>query len=200
MSGDSRQHDEAQAAFGTPQEPRQASALGYWLAAMLCFAAIAGAIGWVVDGLIGLDDRVNDLHRVAVPGEQLLALEEGRQAVYYESAGGEDATIPRLEIRLEPAEGGAPVVVGPHGGDVSYSVGGYAGRSMAGFEIEDAGSYRMTVRARSENVPAGALLAVGPGIGGRIVRAVVGGLAIFFGGLLLAGLTIAITAARRRRT
>jgi hypothetical protein len=188
---------DAQAAFGAPSRPKPASSLGYWLAAMLAFAGVAIAIAWFVSGITGIGSAVDDLARVPIPGTQTMALEEGKNAIYYESDAGEDARVPRLKITLAPVGGGRPVVIGPHGGDVTYSTGGHAGRSIAGFTLEEAGSYAITVTSRTENVAPEAVLAVGKGVGGRIVRAIVGAIAFFFGGLLLCGLTIILTARRR---
>lgn len=161
--------------------------MSYWWAAMVAFAAVAGAIAWVVTGLMGLGDRVQELHRMAVPGQLVAELEAGKQSVYWESGGRA-----RVEIAVRRVDGPA-VPVGPHGGEVTYSAGGHSGESIAGFEITDPGRYLMVVDGRE------GVVAFGPGVGGTIVRAIVGAIAIFFGGLLLSGLLLIATARRRRR-
>ena len=180
---------DAQAAFGQEAPRKPASSLGYWLAAMVAFAAVAGAIGWFVVGLTSLGDKVDDLHRVTVPGQAVVELEAGKQSVYWEGGGA----IPPLEITVREVDGPA-VEVGPHGGEVTYEVDGRSGTSVAGFEVDDDGRYLVVVGGDG----AQGIVAVGPGVGGQIVSAVVGGLAIFFGGLLLCGLVIILTARRRK--
>ena len=177
--------DQAQAAFGEPSAPKRASTLGYWLAGLVGLAAVAGAIAWFVLGFTGLGDRVDDLERVPIPGSAVVTLEQGKNAVYYEGRGD-----PSLQIRLRALDG-IDVVVGPHGGDVTYDVNGHSGRSVAGFTLERSGDYELSVDG-----PRG-VLAVGKGVGGRIVSAILGGLGIFFGGLLLCGVLIILTAATR---
>lgn len=185
MSGD---YSDAQAAFGRQPPRKPASSLGYWIAAMIAFAAVAGAIAWFVVGLTGLDDRVSELHRLTVPGELTAELGAGKHAVYWEGRGDP----PAMDIAVRRVDG-PEVPVGPHGGEVTYDVGGHAGTSVAGFTTPEAGRYVLRVDSRRPGV-----VAFGEGVGGRIVSAVVGGLGIFFGGLLLCGLAIIITARRRR--
>lgn len=180
---------DAEAAFGEPGPEKRAGTLGYWLAGLLAVVAVAGGVAWFVLGFSSLGDRVDELDRVDVPGQAVVELESGKQSVYWE--GGD--VVPPLEISVRRVDG-PQVPVGPHGGEVTYDVGSRSGTSVAGFEIEQAGRYRVIVASDS----ASGVVAFGRGVGGHIVRAVVGGLGIFFGGLLLVGVVIIITARRRR--
>jgi hypothetical protein len=186
----------AQAAFGAPAGPaRRPSPAGYWVGAALILAGVLGAVAWFAVGMVRFSHSVDGLGRVSVPGSAVLALEEGRQSVYYEGPGGEDADVPPLRLRVAPAGGGAPLDVGPHSGSVSYSMSGHAGRSVAGFGVPRDGRYRVSV----DGPEVGAQIAVGPGLGGRIVRAIVGGFAILLlGGIGGSGL-IVLTSVRRAR-
>lgn len=184
MAGD---FSEAQAAFGAQEPRKRGSTAGYWLAGLVAVAAVGGAIAWFVLGLGGLAGAVDDLARVDVPGSAVVELDDGRQSAYWEGEG----PVPALDIAVEEVDG-PPLEVGPHGGEVSYDVGGRSGQSVAGFTVADAGPHEVTVRGP------GGTLAVGEGVGSRIVGAVVGGIGLFFGGLLLSGLLILLTARRRR--
>lgn len=178
---------DAQAAFGEPSAPKRPSALGYWVAAMVGVAAVAGAVVWFVAGIGSIGDAVDDLQRIPVPGTRTVPLEAGKNAVYLEDGdAGSGVTITIRKV------GGAAVDVGPHGGDTTYDVGGHHGVSVAGFALDDDGDYAVGVDGE------GGTAAVGKGIGGHIVSAVVGGLGLFFGGLLLCGLLILLTARARR--
>jgi hypothetical protein len=180
---------DAAAAFGQEAPRKPASSLGYWLAGLVAVVAVAGGIGWFVLGLTSLGDKVDDLHRIAVPGQAVVELEAGKQSVYWEGGG----TVPPLEIAVREVDGPA-VAVGPHGGEVTYEVDGRSGTSVAGFEVDDDGRYLVVVGGERTQ----GAVAVGKGVGGQIVSAVVGGLGIFFGGLLLCGVVIIITARRRK--
>lgn len=185
MTGD---FSEARSAFGADEPRKRASTAGYWLAGLIAVAAVGGAIAWFVLGLGGLGGAVDDLARVDVPGSAVVELEEGRQSAYWEGEGA----VPALRIAVREVDG-PPLEVGPHGGEVTYEVDGRAGQSVAGFTVAEAGFHEVTVRGDG-----GGRLAVGEGVGSRIVGVVVGGIALFFGGLLLSGLMILVTARRRR--
>jgi hypothetical protein len=180
---------DAQAAFGEPASEKRASALGYWLAALLALASIAGGVAWFALGFSSLGDKVDELHRVDVPGRAVVELESGKQSIYWEGSGAS----PPMRIAVRSA-GGAQVPVGPHGGEVTYDVNGHSGTSVAGFSVDEAGRYEVVV----DSDTGGGVVAVGKGVGGQIVKAIVGGLGIFFGGLLLTGALIIVTARRRR--
>jgi hypothetical protein len=181
---------DAEAAFGAPEEKRRGSRAGYGVAALVGVLAVAGAIAWFVAGFGGLSDAVDDLARVPIPGSATVHLDEGKGAIYYEFAGGEP--VPALEITIRLVDG-PDVPVREHGGETNYDLDGHDGRSIAGYDIREAGDYRVAVRG----VPGGTI-ALGHGVGGKIVSAVVGGLAVLFVGLGLCAVLIILTARRRR--
>ncbi|MFL5846788.1 MAG: hypothetical protein ACJ762_19065 [Solirubrobacteraceae bacterium] len=180
--------DQAQAAFGEPGEPRRASALGYWLAGLIGVAAVGGAIAWFIAGFGGLSDRVDALQRVPIPGAGTLTLEAGGTTLYYEGPGG----VPGLDLSIRALDG-SPVKIHSQRDDTAYTLSGHHGQSVAGFHVDRTGRYRIRVSGHQ-----GGELAVGHGVGGKIVGIVLGGIGIFFGGLLLCGLAIILTARRRR--
>lgn len=199
VSGDGQQHARAEAAFGEAGRPRgRPSVAGYWIGGAVCVAAVAGAILWLVTGLVGFANAVDDLQRVPVPGGGVLELGSGRHAIYYESSAGENARVPPLRIALRPVGGGSAVAVGGHSGSVTYSISGHSGRSLAGFAIARPGRYRLTV-AETSAPSSGAVLAVGRGLGGRLVRAIVGAIVVFLGGTMLGGAMVVFTSTRRSR-
>lgn len=191
---------EAEAAFGAPAgAPRRPSRAGYWLGAALIALGVLGAVAWFVVGIMRFGDRVDDLQRVDAPGARVMTFSEGRKAIYYEGPGGEDADVPSLEIAIAPVGGGPPLDVGSHGGEVTYSISGHAGRSVAGFDVPRDGRYRVRV-GTPDGAPAGAEVAIGRGLGSGIVSAVVGGFAIVLVGGGVGAALIAVTATRRSRT
>ncbi len=191
--------DEARAAFGDAGgATRRPSAAGYWIGGALLGAAVLGAIAWFVIGMTRFGDAVDDLERVPVPGSSVVTLSEGRKAIYYESPDGEDAHVPELQIDILPVGGGPALAIGSHSGNVSYSAGGHAGRSIAGFDVPATRQYAVSVGAAG-GAPQTAELAIGKGVGGRIVWVIVGAFAIFFIGSGAGSVMLVVTSTRRRR-
>ncbi|HEX6387790.1 MAG TPA: hypothetical protein VFZ89_00030 [Solirubrobacteraceae bacterium] len=186
--------EDPQAAFGAPDRPSRA---GYWAGGALIAVAVLGAIAWFVVGMVRFGDAVDDLQRVSIPGSADVTLTAGRKSIYYEGPGGSDAEVPPLHISVAALPGGAPVAVGGHSGSVSYSISGHAGRSIAGFRAPRDGRYRVSADA-TYGAPGVAQLAVGRGLGNRLVRAIVGAIVIFFAGGGLGAAVLARTSARRR--
>lgn len=189
-------NEDAQAAFGAPASPSSASrpsSAGFWLGGLLIALAVAGAIAWVVLGFVSFSGAVDDLQRVSIAdGGGEVTLSAGKKAIYYEASDAQERTPP-MQIAIEG------VRVGPHSGSVSYSISGHTGQSVASARIPRDGRYRLTV-SDDGAATAGAELAIGEGIGSRIVRIIVGGFAIFFVGAIAGTVLIVVTATRRRRT
>jgi hypothetical protein len=193
-------NSDAAAAFGEPMRPkRPPSRWWYLIAAVLAVGGIAGGIAWFVHGFTSLDDDIEALQRIPVPGARTVTLREGAQSVYFESRDGEDAPVPQLSIRIAPAGGGRALALRDHDGSVTYSIGGHDGQSVYGFDSPRAGRYRVKVSTNTELLPTEPVVAMGEGIGGRIVSTVLAGLAFIFGGLLASGGWIILVAIRRRR-
>jgi hypothetical protein len=191
--------DEARAAFGDAGgAARRPSVAGYWIGGALLGVAVFGAIAWFVLGMMSFGDAVDDLGRVPAPGSGVVELSEGRKAIYYESPAGEDADVPALQILIAPAGGGAALPIESHSGNVSYSVSGHAGRSIAGFDVPRSGSYGVSADGAGVT-PGVAELAIGKGVGGRIVWVIVGAFAIFFVCAGVGSVILAVTSTRRSR-
>ncbi len=156
-------------------------------------AAFLGAIAWFVVGMMRFGDAVDDLQRVPIPGAGEVTLSEGKKSLYYEGPGGR---IPPLRIGVVALPSGDAIRVGEHSSEVTYSISGHAGESVAGFTAPRDGRYRVVVEA-PEAVPTGAQLAVGRGLGNRLVRVIVGAIVIFLvgGGV---GTALIVSAASRR--
>lgn len=193
---------QAEAAFGAAEsarsEDRGPSRRGFAVGAAIIALGLAAAVAWFVVGLVGLADAVEDLERVAIPGSGTVTLEEGRAAAYYETDLGEDAPVPPLEIRVDAPRGGPPVEVGAHSGEVSYSFSGHSGQSVAGLEVPRDGRYRVTVDAPAGAAP-DAEIAVGEGVGGRLVGAILGAIAIVLVGGVAGTIVLVRTASRNAR-
>lgn len=170
----------------------------YWLAGALALAGVASAIAWFVLGFGRLNDSIEDLERVPIPGAATLELGEGRHTIYYErtEASPDSASdAPELDIRVA-AVGAGEADLTTHLGNVTYSLDGRAGASLEGLRVSRAGSYRIEVAGEA---PADARLAVGRGIG----RGIFGLLLVTFALLLgppAVGAAIALTVFLLRRS
>lgn len=169
---------------------------GKWVGAAIIVAAVAGAVAWFVLGFARFGDAVDDLERVAVPGTAFVGLSEGRKAIYYEGPGGEDADIPPLQVSVIPVGGGGALTIEDHSGKVTYSVSGHAGRSFAGMSVPSDGQYAVSVEAPS-GAPGNAQIAIGRGLGRRLLVTLLGAFAILLAGVG-GGVALIVITARRR--
>ena len=196
----SAENTTAQAAFGEPATPRRPpSPWNYALAILMAVGGIAAGVLWFISGFTSLDDKVTELQRVNVPGEKVIALSEGAQSIYFESDDGQDVAVPVMDVRITPEGGGKPLDLRDNDGDTEYSLSGFNGQSIAGFDSPKEGKYLVVVKPQTDQLPAAPVLAIGEGVGSHIVWTVVGGLGLVFGGFILAGAWIILTAYRRRR-
>ena len=94
------------------------------------------------------------------------------------------------------SSGGRPVTLSAYDGSLTYSFGGHSGRAFATFDIDEPGTYRL--RTETTGVGTGTV-AVGRGVGGRLVATVLGTLLIGAVGLIAGGTTLLVTGIRRGR-
>ncbi len=189
---------DAAAAFGAPADVKPPPGKGgYWLGALAIVAGVVLAIAWFVTHIVGLSDSVDDLQRVPVGASRFVDLPGGDLSIYYEDPRGvEDAAIPALRIVVQRGGEGAPLPIEGHSGSVSYSFGGHSGQSIAALHDVEAGRYRVQT---SGPAPSGAQVAIGEGVGSKIVSALVGGFGIGIAGLLIGVALIVVTSTRRNR-
>ena len=174
-------------AFGSdaPGEPaKKASYLWAWLLVVLAFA---GGGLWIWQGFERLDDSVDELQRLDIPGQGRFTLEEGKQSVYYEGEGSGNIRFAIV------GPDGAEVPISQHSGEVTYTVGGRSGEGVFGYTIDEAGEYRVQVQGAI-----GGQVAFGDGVGDQIVKAVVGAMAIF-GILMIIAIVLFVRTARQRK-
>jgi len=170
-------------------------------------AAVAGSVVWLVLGLLlgfrSVSREVEGFQRVPVPGEAVVSFTEpGGYVLYFEGLLATEAPleVPFPEFTLVPVGRSEEVPIRPYEGSMTYQLGGHAGRAVGTFHIDQPGSYRL----RADGVPLGghADIAVGPSIGGAIVRTVLlalsGAATLFIGGTALA-VVVAVRRSRSRR-
>ena len=170
---------------------------GRWLYGL---AAVIFLAGWALFAVIlwtslsGLDEG---LQQVVVPGsaELNLAKPGGYTAFHeYESVVGSriysgDRNVPGLECSLKSKPTGASVQLSRSTASTSYSTGGRSGVSFLDFRIDQPGVYEFSAEYPNGAAGPEVVLAVGQGVGLRIVTGILGSLAVVFGCI---GLSIAL--------
>lgn len=144
---------------GPPIDPVQQSTLdplpsplGYWIGGGIMVVAVAVAVVVFVQSVFGFVGKIDDLDRIAVPGEDTLELGEGDWVIYWEPVGDSTVvseTLGDFDITVEPVSGtegtSDDVLVAPRDSTETYSDGSLSGYSIADFRIDEAGDYRIRV-------------------------------------------------------
>lgn len=175
------------------------------LAALIVVAGFL-IFGWTVFSAIsGIGD---DFVQMTAPGTKDFDLPEvGEYTIFYENlsvVGGRlysagDAVPAGLEIEVTDISSGEKVdLSSPEGSySYSYSFDGRSGRSIAAFSIDHPGVYRVTAWYSQRIEGPEVVLAVGHGLFGRVLSAVLISAAALFGSVIIAAV-ILISIARRR--
>ncbi len=79
-----------------------------------------------------------------------------------------------------------------YGGRLTYDFGGHAGQALFTFEIDRPGRYVVEASSAGRGD-----LAVGRGVGGRLVRTVVGAVLLALGGVIVGAIVLIVTAVAR---
>ena len=185
---------------GPPDQADRPSGIGYWLGGLLIAGGIIGGIVWIVVGLSGFSDSIDDFERVPVGQVGTVDLEAGDYIVYAERGGGlpQSNYINGLRMRPAGAEGrGEEVQFEDYVSEFTYDFGGRAGRAQLTFEIEDGGEY--LVRADDGPGTTATTVAFGPSVAGDLVSAIVGLFVIAGLGIVLGIILIVVTGIRRRK-
>jgi hypothetical protein len=154
---------------------------------------VAGVL-WGLFGFVGLSDEVKGFARVPVDGGGEITIPgDGGYTMYYESpSGGLGSVVPEGQVSLLPADGGDPVALEDYGGTLSYDFGGHAGRALFTFEVGRPGRYQVESSGAGRGD-----LAVGRGVGGRLVGTVVGAVLLALGGVLVGAVVLIVTGVAR---
>jgi hypothetical protein len=163
----------------------------WYLAPLLALGVAGAAIGL---GLSRSQAAIEELHRVAMPGEHEIMLPAGPTTLYAEARPGAPP-LGETQVRCGLRGPDGAVELRPVTAHVSYDLGAFAGHSVLDVELAVAGPYQLRCRA-DDGGPF--VIAIGSGIGARIVVAVVSGLVPALLGVI-ALIAIFVRRARQRR-
>ena len=138
----------------------------------------------------GISHVTDSLVQVVVPGESELSLKLGKSyTVFLESQSVVNGKIYSttdavngLECKVNAVSNAEAIPVGRSAMSTTYDVGGRSGRSVLEFRVPQDGSYRFACGYGDAGSGPEAVLAVGSGVGERIMRTVLTSLLAMFGG------------------
>jgi hypothetical protein len=176
------------------------SAAWYGLAGVFGFVGLAVPGVLIVLGAVGFVDRVDGFQRVDVPGSAEVRLGAGGYVLYYEAPGLDSesggTSVPPLDITLRSPTGEV-LPLSDYDGGFTYSIGSHDGRAIGTVQVNDPGTYRLTVAERPGSA---GVVAVGRGMGRWIVGLVLAAVLSFFLFFAAATVIAVLTAVRRGRS
>ena len=175
----------------------------YVVAALVGVGGVAAVVVFLVSNLLHLDEGFT---RMPVPGQQEVELREaGSYTVFHEYQSilnnrqySNQQQLPGLQLRVSSGQTNAEIPVVVASVNSNYSLGSRAGVSLFEFNVNAPGRYLISAQYTGDATGPEAVLAIGKGFAGRILKTVFGGLAIL-GGSLVASVAIAVFTFLKRR-
>jgi hypothetical protein len=173
--------------------PIRPNAWYYWFAPLLMIAGISFSVHEFRYGMPSLSDA---LTQVVVPGHATLTLKRGKlYTVYYEvhtivngKTYNTNAVLSGLQCQVRSLDvGNAVELRPPSNGPTNYSVGSRSGSSLLEFSVAQDGPYDFSCAYEEHVHGRDVVLAVGYGVGFRIVKTV---FLVFFG--IIGGAALAV--------
>lgn len=163
----------------------------YWVGGAVALVGIVATVVWIVTGVGGISDQVDDFQRVPVGGEETITLgETGGYTIYYENGDPGDVDV-NVNV-IGPGIGSGSL--GDYDGTLTYTAGGRSGRAVLTLRVDQPGTFTVRATAPDEE----GQIAIGRSVGPRLVRTVVGGVLIGLYGVAGATGIVLLTALRRR--
>jgi hypothetical protein len=179
---------------------KQPSSAGYWIGGGILVVGCGIAIVWFVVVIVGVVNAPDDFERVAVPGTDVLTLDDGDWTIYYESPYmlGWDYSPPDVTVT---GPSGRDVSVGYPESDFTYDVNGRSGQSLYEFNASTPGAYTIVTETVGEpGSRSGDQIAIGrPVFGGAQVGGILGSLALGAASFIVGLVVLIVTIVRRSR-
>lgn len=187
--------------------PDRTAPPSWWYCSIGVAVILAGFGLFLYSLLHGISHITDDLTQVVVPGEKDLTLMPHlNYTIFLETESVVDGRIystkdslSGLRCAVTSQASGNKISMRRPTMSTTYSVGGREGRSVLEFFTEEAGVYHIVCDYDEASQGPRVVLAVGSGVGERIVSTVTKGLASFFGGGILGGAIIVTVVVLRER-
>ena len=177
------------------------SAIWFVVAAVIAVAGFAGAVLYLMPRLAAADAR---MMRVVVPGNAMLVFDKpGPYVIYHEKKSTVDGryyasdNVDGLSLGLTADATGAQVKLVEPKTSTSYTIGNRSGSSIYAFTLDQPGRYRLASNLANGRGDAKAVLAIDQGMFSAMMGTILGGLAIAFAGLGIAGAIIFVVVWQR---
>jgi hypothetical protein len=187
--------DEVQRSNGVaamPQAPAiRPSTRWYWAGALVAILSLVVGAIWAIAAYSSYKDDIAAFARIPTPGQGSFVVDApGERTLYVETTASEP-TANATDIRVT-APDGSTVGVQPYGIDLQYDApDGSVGHAVGTIEVVTPGTYQVSTQI------AGGTLAVGDGISGSIIAAVVASIVLVFAGFVAGVVIVIVTAVRR---
>lgn len=175
---------------------------GWWyvLAALIGLTGVVLTTVIIVSAVVDVADRVDAFDRAVMPATLEVEISEpGGYTVYHEIDGTFEDDVggrPAVEV-TDPS--GDDVVLRSYDTSVTYDFGGHDGEALYSFEADEVGTY--VVEASMPGFAAGDHhIAVGRGLGHRLVLGILGGVLIFLVALIGTIALAVVVGVRRGRS
>jgi len=177
----------------------------YYALAVIVFIIGSALFAWLLfKNLSGLTDR---LMQVIVPGTAVITLNEpGKYTIFYEyqSVVGNRVystgqNLSGLECALISKATGSPVPLSRSSTNSTYSVGGRSGVSVLDFTVKEPGTYEFSAWYSEGQEGPQIVLAIGHGFTGKLLKIILGGLAILFVSIAIGVVIAVVTFSKRRK-
>jgi hypothetical protein len=181
------------------------SAAYFALAAPFFVIGVGLGVYTLIHGLMHITDL---LTQVVVPGGRELTFQrQVEYTIFLEEVSVVDGKAyltqgspTGLACKVESLTNGQVIEPGPVHGSTTYSLQGRSGRAVLSFSVPENGRYRFSCDYPPEQSGPPTVLAVGHGVGGAIVRIVLGSLTWGGAGMLLSTILIVVVAVARERS
>ena len=179
------------------------SPLWFVVAGLIALAGFVGAALYLMPRIAAAEAGMT---RIVVPGTALLVLDKpGPYIIYHEKKSTVDGryyaseNVDGLSLGLTAEATGAQVKLVEPATSTSYTIGNRSGSSIYAFTLDQPGRYRLTSNLAGGRSDAKAVLAIGQGTFGALVRTIFGAIAIVFAGLGVAGAIIFVVVWQRSK-
>jgi hypothetical protein len=162
----------------------------------LCVAIMVGGPAYGVSQAFALFGDLEHMQRVVMPGSAAVTLPAGESIIYFERESTVDGTVYRVDAAVQfkchlDGDDGTSLTLDHPSGSTHYSIGAYSGEKLYETSAPHEGTYQLGC---SSEATGKFVLAIGQGMGGKIIKLVVVSM-----GLMLAGGGLTLLVYLRRR-
>jgi hypothetical protein len=167
----------------------------YWVAGTIGVLGAIAASVIIVSAVTTTLDRIDDFHRVAVPGSRVVTLDDiGGYTLYYEEPGIGAGFVPPLRVGVIDVATGDELPLRSYGAEANYAFGGHEGVAVFTFGVDHPGEYEIVADGGGSGFGE---VAVGRGVFTGLFAPVAGGIVAAIVAVLTTAVIAIVTGVRR---